>query len=334
MRYLRIENLTSDMQVARPLVGDDGRLLVNAGRMITPTILKRLVDMGFQGAYIETPGFEDVIIQDAIPDELRTRAFLALYEENYEACVSIARQMVEEMRTSPTMSLDLMDIKNNKNYEYRHCVSVAVYSVALGLGCGLNQEQLNNLAVAALLHDIGKFDIKRRVLNAKHIYNEKEMDEMKKHPMFSYEVVKDMPAVSSVSRNTILFHHENLDGTGYYGITGEKLGIFPRILRVADTYDALTARRQYRQAYTPSYAIEYLMSNVDTLFDKNVIDVFVRNFPVYPKGFTVKLTNGEIAVVVSNEENSQRPVLRTLEGRTIHLATEPSYRTVMIKEMI
>lgn len=334
MQYLRIEHIVPGSMLAKAVVGDDGNLLVGAGHRITETILKRMLAMGFQGAYIDTPGFEDIVIEDVIPDDLRSRAFDALYRSDYTTCVSLAKTIVKEMKYRKTLKLDLLDIKNDKNYEYRHCISVAVYSVALGINCGMNEEQLTNLAVAGLLHDIGKFDIKKRVLKAKHIYNDKEMDEMKKHPMYSYEELKEIPVISSVSRNSILFHHENLDGSGYYGIGAEKLGIFPRILRIADTYDALTAKRKYREAYAPSYAMEYIMSNVGNIFDKELVDIFTRQFPFYPVGFTLELSNGEIVVVVSNSSNPMRPLVRKTDGSDIDLSTDAQYRSVLIQSML
>lgn len=334
MHYLRIENIQSGMKLAKAVVGDDGRVLVGAGVTISPTILKRMTGMRFQGAYIDTPGLEDIVVDDVIPDALRAKAFDALFRRDFMSCASIAKQMVQELKYKETLKLDLLDIKNDKNYVFKHCVSVAVFSIVLGIGYSLNEEQLNNLAIAGLLHDIGKLEVKKKVLNAKHIYNEKEMDEMKKHPMNAYETLKDYPGLSSVTRNSILFHHENLDGSGYYGITGDKLGVFPRILRITDTYDALTAQRQYREAETPADAIEYLMSNVNTLFDKDLVDVFVKKFPIYPVGFTLKLSNGEIGVVESNAMNSMRPLLKSLDGKTIDLASDSSYRSVMIEKMM
>lgn len=334
MQYLRIEHLSPGMQLAKPIVGEDGRLLVGAGRSISETILNRMKHMGFQGAYIDTPGFEDIVIEDVITDGLRAEAFEALYQGDVPRCVEIAKKMVQEIKYRETLKLDLLDIKNNKNYEYKHCVSVAVFAIVLGVGCGLNEEQLDNLAVAGLLHDVGKFEIKKRVLRAKHVYNDKEMDEMKKHPMFGYEMLQTYPFISSVSRNSILFHHENIDGTGYYGVAGEKIGIFPRILRVADTYDALTAGRQHREAFTPAYAMEYIMGNVETLFDKSIVETFVRQFPFYPNGFTLKLSNGEMVVVVSNEANSMRPKVRRMDRRDIDLAMDADYRSVLIESIM
>lgn len=334
MQYFRIEHLKAGMILAKSIIGDNGSLLVKSGNTISETILNRMVSMGFQGAYIEVPTFSDIIVDDVISDDIRAAAFEALRQQHIVEAVQIAKKMVRELKYKETLKLDLLDIKNDKNYVYKHCVSVAVFSIVLGIGLGLNEEQLDNLSVAGLLHDLGKLDIKKKVLNAKHIYNEKEMDEMKKHPMNAYEALKDYPFISSVSRNSILFHHENLDGSGYYNISGEKLGIFPRILRVADTYDALTARRKYREAQSPADAIEYIMSNVGTLFDKDVVDVFTKRFPIYPIGFTVRLSNHELAVIVSNEVSSLRPQVRLMDGTNIDLSSNPAYRSILIEELM
>lgn len=334
MQYLRIEHLKAGMPLAKSIIGDNGSLLVKSGNTISETVLKRMISMGFQGAYIDIPTFSDIIVEDVISDDIRAAAFNALRQQHIVEAVQVAKKMVQELKYKETLKLDLLDIKNDKNYIYKHCVSVAVFSIVLGIGLGLNEEQLENLSVAGLLHDLGKLEVKKKVLNAKHVYNTKEMDEMKKHPMNAYEMLKDYPFISSVSRNSILFHHENLDGTGYYQISGEKLGLFPRILRVADTYDALTAQRQYREAQSPADAIEYIMGNVGTLFDKDVVDIFVKRFPVYPIGFTVRLSNDELAVVVSNASNPLRPHVRLMDGTDIDLALDPSYRSILIKELM
>lgn len=333
MQYLRIENIKPGMTLAKSIVGDNGSLLVKAQNMISETVLRRMTGMGFQGAYIDVPIYSDIIVNDVIPDEIRASAFDALKNGDFMGCVPIAKKMVQELKYKEMLKMDLLDIKNDKNYLYKHSVSVAVFATVVGVGLDLTVEQLENLAVAGLLHDIGKLDVKKKVLNAKHIYNDREMDEMKKHPMNSYEMLKDYPNISSVTRNSILFHHENLDGTGYYHIAGEKLGLFPRILRVVDAYDAMTAQRSYRKAESPADAIEYIMANVGNIFDKEVVDVFVKKFPVYPIGFTVKLSNSQDAVVVSNEKNAMRPLIRFGNGTDVDLSENPDYRTILIEGM-
>ncbi|MEG2230472.1 MAG: HD domain-containing protein, partial [Lachnospiraceae bacterium] len=238
MHYLKMEHIKPGMILAKSVVGDNGNVLLRNGKEISDTILKRIIDMGFQGAYIENPEFSDIVVEDIITDEIGAKAFEALSTGAFQQAASIAKTMVQELKYKEVLKLDLLDIKNDKNYVFKHSISVCIFAIVLGISYGLNEDQLNNLAVAGILHDIGKLEIKKRVLNAKNIYTERQLDEMKKHPVLAYETLKEVPWITSVSRNAILFHHENLDGTGYYEIPGEKLGVFPRILRVVDTYDA------------------------------------------------------------------------------------------------
>ena len=334
MRYVQTEHVASGMKLARPLYGDNGQMLVRGGCTISDTILKHINNMGLQGVYIDEPGFEDVVVNDVVPMELKQEAYRALQDGNYDKCVIIAKTMVKEMLSVKSIDMDLLDIKSDKDYEYRHCISVALISITMGINMGLNAEQLDNLAVAGLLHDIGKFDVAKRLLTTSKVYKDKQMDEMKKHPMYSYEALKDNPNITSVARNAILFHHENLDGTGYYNITADKLGTIPRILRIADTYDALTATRKHRAAFTPEHAITELVEGAGKIYDRSIVRTFIDTFPVFPKAFTVKLQNGETGVVVDNSNDNYRPRIRTFEGKNIDLFTDPEYKNINIEEIL
>lgn len=334
MRFVTFEHVTKGMVLGRPVYSDNGSILIKDGCVISDSAFRHIESLGLQGLYIMEEGFDDVVIEDVVPEKLRTMAYDALAKGDYTLCVSLAKSMVSEIRSTRNPSFDLLDLKSFKNYEYHHCVSVAIYSIGLGIKLGLNEEQLNNLAVAGILHDIGKFDVKKRVLNSKQVYNDKQMDEMMKHPMYSYEEVKENPSVSSVSRNSILFHHENIDGSGYYGIAGEKLGLMPRILRVIDTYDALTATRRHRAAFSPDFAFRSLIKDAGKIYDVDVVRTFVNSFPMYPIGFTYSLSNGEEGVVIAQTEDVERPKMRLLTGGTINLAKDSDYKTVEIKEMV
>ena len=99
-------------------------------------------------------------------------------------------------------------------------------------------------------------------------------------------------------------------------------------------YDALCSERKYREAYSPSEAIEYIMGNADKMFDPIVVKALVYNFPLYPVGLTLRLSNGEEAIVYSNEINSMRPVIRRMDGKLIDLSTDPDYRSITIYEIV
>lgn len=330
MQYLRIKNLEPDMVLARPLMGDNGSMLANAGNVLTENIIKRIINMGFQGAYIDNPTFSDIIVDDVISDDIRYKAFQALQSGNVRTCVPLAKQLVKDIKNKEVLDLDLLDIKSDSNFIYKHLISVTIFAIVLGVGYGLTEEQLENLAVAGMLHDIGKLELRKQQANDKQGNELSSEDIELKHPEYAYEILQQYPEISSVTRNAILFHHENVDGTGYKKVSGEKLTIFPRILRIVDAYDTMTSHQISHDAFTPADAIEYLMSNVDTLFDKELVEVFVRRVPVYPLGFTLMLSNDESGVVTSNKSNSMRPWIRLMDGKDVDLAMDPDYRSVLI----
>lgn len=333
MRYVPAGHIEKGMVLARPLMTDTGGILLRNGNAISDAALKHVENMGIQGIYVEEKGFEDIVVEDVVSEKIRRSAMDLLANGDYDDCVFMAKQMVSEIRsnTRKGVKLNYIDVKTFKNYEYHHCVSVAIYSTIMGLALGMTVEQVDNLAVAGILHDIGKFDVKRRVLNSKQVFNDKQMDEMMKHPMYSYETLKDNLNVSSVSRNSILFHHENIDGSGYYKIEGEKLGIYPRILRIVDTYDALTATRRHRAAFSPAAAFKCLAEDAGKLYDEELVRTFIDVFPMYPIGYSVYLTNGEAGVVIGHTEDMERPIVRTFDGDVINLYSR-EYASVDIME--
>lgn len=334
MHYIKMEHLQNGMVLGKSIVGDNGQVLLNAGNVLSPSVLARMVDFGFQGAYVDNPVFSDIQVEDIIDTQLSLDAFAALSSNKIETAISIAKKMFRELKYKEVVNVDLLDIKSDKNYVFKHSISVAVFSIVIGIGLQLNEEQLENLAIAGLLHDIGKLHIDKKILYSKNKYSTADMDEMKKHPIIAYEMLKEQPLVSSVSRNAILFHHENIDGTGYYQNANEQIGIFPRILRVADVYDSMTTLKKYRDSSSPSQAIEYIMAHAGSLFDSAVVDVFVKKFPLYPKGFTLLLSDKTLAVVTDSKSNSMRPKVRLFNGKNVDLASDPAYRSVTIAGII
>ncbi|MDD3206054.1 MAG: HD domain-containing protein [Lachnospiraceae bacterium] len=334
MHYLTMKHLRPDMVLAKSIIGDNGIVLLNCGKKLSEATLKRMETMGFQGAYVSTQIYSDIIVDDIITEQLRLKAFQALQNNDVNSILTVASNIVKELKYKDVLKLDLLDIKSDNNYLFKHSISVAVFSAVLGIASGLNEEQLTNLTVAGLLHDIGQLEINENVRLSKSRFNTDDMEEMKKHPLIAYEKLKDYPGVSSVSKNAILFHHENLDGSGYYGETADKLGLFPKILRIADVYDSMTALKKYRDAMSPADAIEYIMSNTGTLFEKSLVILFLKTFPLYPVGFTVLLSDENMAVVVNNKSNPMRPVIRLTDGTNIDLSTDPAYRSIVIKEIV
>ena len=335
MRYVPFEHIQAGMILGRSILNDNGGILIKDGAAVSDAAMKHISNLGIQGVYIKDEVVDDIVPEDIVSEKTKNGIYDALALGDYSRCVALAKTMVSEIKYAKELTINLVDFKTFKNYEFHHCASVAMYCTVMGYKLGLKEEQLNNLAIAAVLHDIGKFDVKKRVLNSKKIYDDKQMDEMMKHPMYSYEALKDNPNVSSVSRNTILFHHENLDGSGYYKVSAEKIGTPARIIRIVDTYDALTATRRHRNAFSPAAAFRCLAQDAGKIYDKELVRTFISTFPMYPLGFKVKLSDGQEVVVVGQTEDMERPIVRRQDGSEINLYKSKTYQEeTIIEDMI
>lgn len=335
MRYEKIENLQAGVTIARPLLDEKGNILLKEGNILSQVVFNRVEKMGVQGMYIQDEISKDVFVEDLIDSSLRLKAIKCLINHDINGAIDCAKQIVDELKRKDSLQVNLIDIKNNENYTYKHSVAVCVYAIIVGLSLGLNESQLDDLAIAAMLHDIGKFKLPKELLHKKEKLNTKEYEMMKNHPKFAYEELQQYHDVTSIVRNAVLYHHENVDGTGYYGLSSDKQTIYTKIIHVVDVFDALTSIRKYREAFSPQEAIEYIMGNANKMFDMQIVNIFAQKFPVYPIGLTVRLSNGEKAIVVTNEHNNLRPIIRLfnekLNNPLIDLSDNPNYLNVIIQ---
>ena len=168
--------------------------------------------------------------------------------------------------------VSLVDLRDA--YTGSHSSRVAGYVRATGLRMGLPDAQLDNVVMAALLHDIGKIGVPDHVLLKPGRLTEEEFGHIRKHPELGWMALKNIEDFKSVSL-MVLHHHERMDGAGYPGgLKGSAIPLGSRIIAVADSYDALTTNRPYRSARTKQQAVDELLRCVDTQFDARVLNAF------------------------------------------------------------
>lgn len=321
MRYISLRNARPGMRLAYNLYDSFGRTLLGGSCELTEMYIERLYEYGFDGVYIIDALSEDIEIEGAISQQLRSEGMVCIRECDIDRCKGIAQRMVEEITSKGTLSLDLTDLRTYDDYTYAHSVNVAVVSCIIGLGMGLDEKDLTLLVTAALLHDLGKLQIPPEILNKPGRLTQEEYQIMKSHATLSYELLKDRWDISSHIKTAVLFHHENVDGSGYpQGLEGSEQSLFTRILHVADVYDALVSKRPYKEPYSPHEATEYLMGGCGIMFDKQVVEALLAYVPLYPKGTEVELSDGRIGIIYENAGlHNLRPVLRLLDGTRLDL---------------
>lgn len=160
-------------------------------------------------------------------------------------------------------------------YTAGHSSRVANISLKIGRQLELNEEKLNTLYTAALLHDIGKIGIPDEILKKKGKLNDYEYTKIKEHSAIGADMLKDVTLLHDIIP-IILYHHERVDGTGYpYGINSNKIPLEALIIAVADSYDAMTSNRPYRKALPRDTALNEILKFKGTQYDCMVVEAFI-----------------------------------------------------------
>lgn len=182
----------------------------------------------------------------------------------------------EEMRQvflGVTMALaDALEQRDS--YTGGHTRRVHEYSVAIARGIELDEESLDNLSLAAIMHDIGKVGVSDLVLRKPSRLNEEEFCEMCRHPEMGSNIIAHLPALEKVVPG-VLYHHEQYDGSGYpHKLKAEQIPLHARIIAVADAFDAMTSDRPYRKALSFEAAFAELRRCAGQQFDPQMVVVF------------------------------------------------------------
>lgn len=167
-------------------------------------------------------------------------------------------------------------IEAKDEYTKGHSHRVAEYSVLIARELGWNEKELSNLKNAAHLHDIGKIAIPDTILNKPSKLSEEEFSIIKEHTIIGANILKNISLIDHV-QEIVRNHHERYDGNGYPdGLKGKEIPLHARIVAVADSYDAMSSQRIYRNQLPPEKIIQELENNKGTQFDPEITDIFLK----------------------------------------------------------
>ena len=207
--------------------------------------------------------------------------------------------LAQAVAQNRTALLALTTLKNYDNYTFTHMVNVSILTMGQARGLGIDGPLLREFGLAALMHDIGKVRTPLEVLNKPDKLTDAEFTIMKRHTIEGAEILRKTPDIPTLAPVVAFEHHLRLDGTGYpHGVARPSLNVGTMLCSIADVYDAMRSQRKYQQAFPTDRILEVLKRSDGKQFDQHLVRRFAQLVGIYPVGNLVKLSTGEVAVVL------------------------------------
>lgn len=237
---------------------------------------------------------------------------------------TISNKLVNTLRSKSDLFNYLYHLKSYNDYTYAHSLNVSLLCYVFGHWLHMTKEQIENLTVSGLLHDLGKIKIDKDILNKPGKLTEEEFNAVKRHTIIGYDLVKDQKIPYEVKMG-ILSHHEKYDGSGYpFGFKNEQIHDFGKIIAITDIYDAMTSDRSYHKRFSPFKVIKMFEQEAYGLLDTKYLFIFLENIAHNYLGNTVRLSTGELGKIVFIHNNHpSRPIVQ-LDNVMLDLQYESS----------
>jgi HD-GYP domain-containing protein (c-di-GMP phosphodiesterase class II) len=344
MRYVNIDMVESGQYLGKTIFASNGAILLSDGVQLTVYMINTLRRIGVTMIFIKEALFEDVEIMDVVSEENK-RLLMQRMGETFDALrsgkefstknitVSIDR-MIEDVIKNKEVLIQLSDIRTKDNEMYVHAMNVCTISTLIGINMSLSQVQVRELAIGALLHDVGKIEL---------ITDDTSADLKKHHTWRGFELLKNKREFSLLIAHVAFQHHETLNGEGIpRRLDSEQIHVYAKIVAAANIFDNLLYSPVGGKGILPHEACEQMMVFAGTRIDHEVLIHFLRTVSIYPTGSSVRLSTKETGVVVGQHRGLPgRPIVRVvkqefdneLQIKEVDLAL-PKYMTVFIEAVL
>jgi HD-GYP domain-containing protein (c-di-GMP phosphodiesterase class II) len=316
MRYVGIEQVEPGQFLGKTIFASNGTVLLSEGVQLTVYMINTLNRIGATMLYIKDAHFEDVEIPEVLSDETK-RSVMKKMTETFETIKSGKQfdtrsvsmsvdQLLDDVTRNKEVLIQLSDIRTKDNESYVHALNVCMMSTMIGINMNLNQTQLKELAIGALLHDVGKVE---------KLVDDESSDPKRHHTWRGFELLKQKQELNLLIAHVALQHHESPDGGGFpRKLVGDQIHLYAKIVTTANMFDNLLYDLSAGgKRMLPHEACEHMMALAGTKLDRDVLIHFLRTVSVYPTGSSVRLSTKETGVVVGQHRGLPgRPVVRVV----------------------
>lgn len=330
--------LEPGMIVAEDILDSTGRLILTKGMSLDPDTISKLEFFSISEVPITDEPVEEVadepVTTPDYADRVKASPEFQSFNSDYEKAVELVKTNLDALAISKTpvnsealidtvfslignckTMIQLFDIMYNleptDEPTYHHCLNVAIISVVLGRWIGYKRSDLNQLALAGIIHDVGKLAVPIRLLNKTGKLTDEEFALIKSHVKKGYNIVKNQVLDTRI-KDSVIYHHERCDGSGYpFHSKMDQIPDFAKIIAIADVYDAMTSSRTYRQGHCPFEVIKIFDSEGLYKYDAQFIMTFLENIVSSYMHNDVLLSDGRTGeIVMINKNCLYRPVVK------------------------
>jgi len=313
------------MYLSKPLILADGTVLLHEGIVIKERYIEYLRNKGFTSLFVGNPQIQDKneVKEDFYSLKARQEAIAAAQETVNQFSVGkgvkltnikrLVSEWINQLEQKPANMVNILDVRRKEGYMFSHAVNTCILSIMTGITMGYNSKQLDELGLAAMLHDVGKIKFPKNV--ARQFSNKltkSEREEYKRHPFYSLEILRRNETVSVNILNACFQHHERWNGSGYpMGLKGKEISEYAQIISIADVYERLIVGMPHRLPTPVYYAAAILNKASGEYFNPAIVDKFNQNVAIYPIGKMVRLNNQQSGVILGVDiKNKTVPIVR------------------------
>jgi HD-GYP domain-containing protein (c-di-GMP phosphodiesterase class II) len=337
MRIVSLDHLKENEVLGKPIYDEAGRILLAEGVHLTPFYINRLKTLGVHFVYINDDLSKGVEIEENISEKTRQMSkhtvkemvdkYIRYGKVNNDGISKSVNSILDDILYQKEIMVTVSDIRTKDDNLYSHAVNVCVLSVIIGTHLGYNMLRLKDVAIGALLHDLGKIKLMKDKKASRDIKNEGELQRHmeKMHPKAGYDLLGAQNVFNAVSKVAVLMHHERVDGTGYpLGLKGEEIHEVAKLVSICDTFDNMVSGSRNSEPKPVYEVLEFLTGMSGTCFDGELVKKFVSHIAAFPTGSGVKLNSGERCLVIrQNKALPIRPVIRAIYDRNGNRLAEP-----------
>ncbi|WP_424769357.1 HD-GYP domain-containing protein [Paenibacillus sp. sgz302251] len=343
-------------------IGEDvltplGGVLFQKGKVITQKEIEILQAFLVISVVLEngipTTNKREENIEEPVQEAVAPVAIASALHDEYEKMLEVLRQVFNSYITGQAMPV--MDIRKQlekllehiksyniltfmprqfveRDYILHNSITSAMTCYQIAQWTGFPQKDWMQLAFAGLLHDIGNIRIDKSILYKPNALSPEEKEEMKRHTVLGYQLLKNVAALNDGVKMAALQHHEKVDGSGYpLGIDAIKIHPYAKIVAIADIFHAMTLNKAYRKAASPYLVLEQIQSDAFGKLDPAYVRTFVEKVTQFHNGTVIKLSDERIGeIVFSDRTHPTRPWV-SIEGAIVNLTVE---RHLHIKEVL